>query len=172
MAYNNRIPPLSRIDKSVRDTDFISIVELKEFDELLTKILERFSTSNTRTESEDELLSVGQQLKNIQYNIADALVLDNDGNIIDYREVNDPYSNQIVAEQGPEALNRMISDLESYYDNFIRLMGGDSTIDNWRYDLEIKFTEAMNNFNNKINSTFGRTANAVALEAKENENYN
>ena len=38
MAYNNRMPVLSRIDKGVRDNDFIPISELKEFDKKLNKI--------------------------------------------------------------------------------------------------------------------------------------
>ena len=40
MAYNNRMPVLSRIDKGVRDNDFIPISELKEFDKKLNKIIE------------------------------------------------------------------------------------------------------------------------------------
>ena len=46
MAYTNRIPDISRVSQSVRDKDFISISELKAFDDKLKEIIEKFASVN------------------------------------------------------------------------------------------------------------------------------
>ena len=166
MAYNNRMPVLSRIDKGVRDNDFIPISELKEFDKKLNKIIELFeSTKNTDTSDAN---SLAKKMKDIEYNMADALVFDENNNIIGYNTITTDDGKEIP-KYGPDAIYNMLNTLEEYYGNFVTLMGSDPNIDNWKIDLDAYFTEAITLFKNKLNGVFRNSALAATMEAKNDK---
>lgn len=169
MPYNNRIPNLSRVNKETRDSDFIPIVELEEFNKKLDEIIEKFSVVNSSDSA--QAATVGQKLKNIQYNIAHALLLDSNGNIIGYKDKVDEYTGELVPNEGPNSLNNMISDMEKYYNEFLKLMGGDES-DNWKFNLQEYYAKAITSLKNTISAIFGRQAAAAVIEAKENKDYN
>ncbi len=159
---NNRLPVLSRINPETRDNDFISITELKYFDEQIDLIVKKFNSIET-----SENGNIAQQLKDIEYNMADALILDNNGNIIGYKT--DDNGDPIYGE---DDIKTMLSKLEEYYNRFVMLMGNDPNMDNWKADLNRYYTEAINELNNKINSIFRNSVNMTALEAKEDPKNN
>ena len=166
MAYKNRMPVLSRIDKGVRDNDFIPISELKEFDKKLNKIIELFeSTKNTDTSDAN---SLAKKMKDIEYNMADALVFDENNNIIGYNTITTDDGKEIP-KYGPDAIYNMLNTLEEYYGNFVTLMGSDPNIDNWKIDLDAYFTEAITLFKNKLNGVFRNSALAATMEAKNDK---
>ena len=159
---NNRLPVLSRISPETRDNDFISITELKYFDEQIDLIIKKFNSIETSDNG-----NIAQQLKDIEYNMADALILDNNGNIIGYKT--DDNGDPIYGE---DDIKTMLSKLEEYYNKFVMLMGNDPNMDNWKADLNRYYTEAINELNNKINSIFRNSVNMAALEAKEDPKNN
>ena len=166
MSYKNRMPVLSRIDKGVRDNDFIPISELKEFDKKLNKIIELFeSTKNTDTSDAN---SLAKKMKDIEYNMADALVFDENNNIIGYNTITTDDGKEIP-KYGPDAIYNMLNTLEEYYGNFVTLMGSDPNIDNWKIDLDAYFTEAITLFKNKLNGVFRNSALAATMEAKNDK---
>ena len=161
-TINNRLPVLSRISPETRDNDFISITDLKKFDEEIDKVVKMFNSIESSNNG-----NIAQQLKDIEYNMADALVLDNNGNIIGYKT--DANGDPIYGE---DDIKTMLSKLEEYYNKFVMLMGNDPQADNWKADLNRYYTEAINNLNNKINSIFKNSVNMSALEAKEDPKNN
>ena len=160
---NNRLPVLSRISSEVRDNDFIPITELKVFDARIDEIVKLFNS----IEASDESGNIAQQMKDIEYNMADALIFDTDGNIVGYKtdENNEPI-------YGENDIKTMLSKLEDYYNQFVMLMGNDPRMDNWKADLNRYYTEAIGELNNKINSIFRNSVNMTALEAKEDPKNN
>lgn len=164
MAYNNRMPVLSRIDKGVRDNDFIPISELKEFDNKIAQIVKLFeSAQNTDV---NDANSLAKKMKDIEYHMADALVFDDDGNIIGY---NTNPENPSEPLYGEDAMYEMLERLEEYYGNFVALMGSDPNIDNWKIDLNNYYTEAVTLFKNKLTGVFKNSALAATLEAKNDK---
>lgn len=159
---NNRLPVLSRINPETRDNDFIPITELKKFDTLLDEIVTKFSSLDMSSDG-----NVAQKLKDIEFNIADALILDNEGNITGYRT--DDSGNPVYGE---DAIDTLLSRLDELYNQFVSLMGNDPNIDNWKYDLDHYYTEAINELKNKVRSIFKNSANMTALEAKEDATNN
>ena len=80
MAYENHMPTLSTIDKGTRDFDFIPLTELREFDEKLNEIVKKISTMNTSENA--DVNSMAYKLKEIEYNLADAIEFDANGNVV------------------------------------------------------------------------------------------
>ena len=80
MAYENHLPPLSTINQETRDFDFIPLTELKEFDEKLNEIVKKISSINTSEAS--DVNSIAYKLKEIEYNLDDAIEFDADGNVV------------------------------------------------------------------------------------------
>lgn len=169
MAVKTKMPTISRIDQSVRDTDFIPFTELKAFNEKLDVIIRKFNSMNTTNIT--DINSVGQKIKDITYNMADALVFDSEGNITGYNSQFDNKGNEIPIE-GENSINKILTKLQNYYNEFIKLMGNDPAVDNWKIELDSYFNIALTAFRNKINSIFTNSANSAALEAKYNDKNN
>ena len=167
MAYKNFTPVISRIDKGVRDTDFIPINELKLFDAKLDEIIKKFES--TQNEDSADALSIAKKLKDIEYNLYDALEFDSEGNIVGYNHKQDPVTGKDVPIPGDNSIYAMLQELEEKYGEFVKLMGSDPNIDNWKIDLDAYYTDAINVFKNKLSGVFSNSAEAVTLEAKNDK---
>lgn len=164
MAYQNRLPMISRISPETRDNDFIPIQELKQFNEMVEQILNKFNSMNSDTL---EGANISQKLKEIEYNLADALEFDADGNIIAFKT--DIDGNPI---SGENSIDNIMDKMYKFYDEFLILIGGDEKIDNWKNDLQKYFNTSMTTFKNKIDSLFKNSANAQTLESKNDKKNN
>ena len=174
MAYENHMPPLSTINQGTRDFDFIPITELKEFDEKLNEIVKKISSINTSEAS--DVNSIAYKLKEIEYNLADAIEFDENGNVVSLKSTtSDKFGddngsgNTIIPDQGPASIDNLITDLEKYYNEFIKYLGNDAESDQWKNDLQNIFLNLKTSLDNKISSIFGNSAQASILEEKENE---
>ena len=177
MAYENHMPPLSTINQGTRDFDFIPITELKEFDEKLNEIIKKISSINTSEVS--DVNSIAYKLKEIEYNLADAIEFDENGNVVSLKSTtSDNFGDEsgsggtIVPDQGPASIDNLISDLEKYYNEFVKYLGNDVESDQWKNDLQNIFTNLKTSLDNKISSIFGNSAQASILEEKENNETN
>lgn len=166
MAYLNRLPQLSRIAQGTRNDDFIPIVELKDFDKLMGEIVERFRVTNNA--NSDEAANIASKLKDIEYNLADAFIYDEEGNIIGKNSYVNGEGVE-VPKYGEYAMDTMLQTIDGYYNEFVKLMGNDPNVDYWKVDLDKYYKDAIDEFKNKINSVFINSANAAALEAKVSE---
>ena len=164
MAYQNRLPMISRISPETRDNDFIPIQELKQFNEMVEQILNKFNSMNLEN-TEDA--NISQKLKEIEYNLADALEFDAEGNIIAFKT--DVDGNPL---SGENSIDNILNKMYDFYNEFVILMGGDPNIDNWKNDLQKYFNAAINEFKNKIDSLFKNSANTQTLEAKNSDKNN
>ena len=174
MAYENHMPPLSTINQGTRDFDFIPITELKEFDEKLNEIIKKISSINISEVS--DVNSIAYKLKEIEYNLADAIEFDENGNVVSLKSTtSDKFGddngsgNTIIPDQGPASIDNLITDLEKYYNEFIKYLGNDAESDQWKNDLQNIFLNLKTSLDNKISSIFGNSAQASILEEKENE---
>ena len=174
MAYENHMPPLSTINQGTRDFDFIPITELKEFDEKLNEIVKKISSINTSEAS--DVNSIAYKLKEIEYNLADAIEFDENGNVVSLKSTtSDKFGddngsgNTIIPDQGPASIDNLITDLEKYYNEFIKYLGNDPESDQWKNDLQNIFLNLKTSLDNKISSIFGNSAQASILEEKEND---
>lgn len=167
MAIENRMPTISRINKETRDNDFIPITELKDFDKKLKDVIDKFNTIHV-----DGSDNLANKLKNIEYNLADAIKsYDPETGIYEYDTITDDEGNKIP-NYGPKALTTMVNQLHEYYNEFIKLMGNDPNRDNWKEPLNAFFINALNDFENKISSIFKNSINAAVIEAKDNDDLN
>ena len=174
MSYENHMPPLSTINQETRDFDFIPLTELKEFDEKLNEIVNKISSINTSEVS--DVNSIAYKLKEIEYNLADAIEFDENGNVVSLKSTtSDKFGddngsgNTIIPDQGPASIDNLITDLEKYYNEFIKYLGNDPESDQWKNDLQNIFLNLKTSLDNKISSIFGNSAQASILEEKENE---
>jgi hypothetical protein len=164
---NNRLPTISRIDQSVRDTDFIPITDLSEINQRLNEIIDKFNSSG---QTNSETINIAQKLKDIEYNMADALVVDSTtGEIIGYNTTTDDEGN-IIPLYGEDSIDTMLNKLQTYYNELVKNLGGDPNEDNWKIPLNEYFNEAITNFRNKIAAIFTNSSNVAAMEAKYDEN--
>lgn len=162
MVYKNKLPTISRIDQTTRDNDFIPITELKEFDTALNAIIDKFDSKN---KTESDAIDIAKKLKDIEYNMADALIFDENGEIEGYNKTLDAEGNEVPV-YGKNAIDNMVANLNEYYNEFVKCMGNDPDVDNWKIELDEYFAKALNAFENKISSIFTNSANATVLEAK------
>lgn len=158
MAYQNRLPVIARILQEARDSDFIPIQDLKNFDSLVDEVIKRFNALQADDGSND---SISQKIKEIEFHLVDALIYDNDGQIIGFNvgEDGEPV-------EGEESLNKLLNMLYDEFNLIVAAMGGDPNIDNWKYELERYYTAAINVFKDKINSLFTNSANIQCMESK------
>ena len=166
MAYLNRLPQLSRIAQSSRNDDFIPIVELKDFDALMAEIVKKFQSTNSADSA--EAANIASKLKDIEYNLADAFIYDEKGEIIGTNSHINAEGVE-VPTYGKYAMDTMLQTIDKYYNEFVSLMGNDPNVDYWKVELDKYYKEAMDEFKNKINGIFINSANAAALEAKQTE---
>lgn len=174
MAYENHLPPLSTINQETRDFDFIPLTELKEFDEKLNEIVKKISSINT-SESSD-VNSIAYKLKEIEYNLADAIEFDADGNVVGLKSTtsdkfgdDNSSGNTIIPDQGSASIDNLITDLEKYYNEFVKYLGNDAESDQWKNEFQNIFLNLKTSLDNKISSIFGNSAQASILEEKEND---
>ena len=168
MAYNNRIPDISRIAQTVRDKDFIPITELKEFDAKLDEIIEKFSAVNNDTVS-SQASNIGDLIKQIEYNMSDAIEFNPDGSIAGFKDVIDETSGATIPVNGENSYINLTDKLEEYYNEFMKLFGNDENSENWKNELTQYKENAIKAFKNHINGIFGRVAEQNAIESKEDE---
>lgn len=168
MAYNNRIPDISRIAQNVRDKDFIPITELKEFDAKLDEIIEKFSAVNNDTVS-SQASNIGDLIKQIEYNMSDAIEFNPDGSIAGFKDVIDETSGATIPVNGENSYINLTDKLEKYYNEFMKLFGNDENAENWKNELTQYKENAIKAFKNHINGVFGRVAEQNAIESKEDE---
>lgn len=166
MAYNNRIPDISRIAQTVRDKDFIPITELKEFDAKLDEIIEKFSAVNNDAVS-SQASNIGALIKQIEYNMSDAIQFNPDGSIAGFKDVIDETSGATIPVNGENSYLNLTDKLEEYYNEFMKLFGNDENVENWKNELTQYKEKAINAFKNRINGIFGRVAEQNAIESKE-----
>ena len=177
MSYENHMPPLSTIDQGTRDFDFIPLTELKEFDEKLNEIVTKISAIDKSNSS--DITSIAYKLKEIEYNLADAIEFDEDGNVVSLKSATsnkfgDETGNAstVVPDQGPNAYDTLMSNLEKYYNEFVKYLGNDVESDQWKIDLQKIFIKAKTGLDDKISAIFGNSAQASILEEKENDKFN
>lgn len=168
MAYNNRIPDISRIAQTVRDKDFIPITELKEFDAKLDEIIEKFSAVNNDIVS-SQASNIGDLIKQIEYNMSDAIEFNPDGSIAGFKDVIDETSGATIPVNGENSYINLTDKLEEYYNEFMKLFGNDENSENWKNELTQYKENAIKAFKNRINGIFGRVAEQNAIESKEDE---
>lgn len=166
MAYLNRLPQLSRIAQSSRNDDFIPIVELKDFDALMAEIVKKLQSTNSTDSA--EAANIASKLKDIEYNLADAFIYNEKGEIVGTNSHINAEGVE-VPTYGKYAMDTMLQTIDKYYNEFVSLMGNDPNVDYWKVDLDKYYKEAMDEFKNKINGIFINSANAAALEAKQTE---
>jgi len=173
MAYENHLPPLSTINQGTRDFDFIPLTELKDFDKKLNEIIKKISSIDTSKVS--DVNSIAYKLKEIEYNLADAIEFDENGNVVSLKSTtSDKFSdeggssNTIIPDQGPASIDNLISDLEKYYNEFVKYLGNDIESNQWKNELQTIFLNFKTSLDNKISSIFGNSAQASILEEKEN----
>ena len=174
MAYENHLPPLSTINQGTRDFDFIPLTELKEFDEKLNEIVKKISSVNTSDAS--DVNSIAYKLKEIEYNLADAIEFDADGNVVGLNSTtSDKFGddngsgNTVIPDQGLASIDNLITNLEKYYNEFVKYLGNDVESDQWKNELQNIFLNLKTSLDNKISSIFGNSAQASILEEKEND---
>ena len=164
MNYENRTPGLGRIDKNVRDNDFVPITEFKKLSQRVDEIVDKLSLTNSNNSAVSGLT---QKIKEIQFHLEDALIYNDAGEIIGFNEIIDE-SGVSIPVKGPESFTTLLETLHNYYNEFVKYMGSDPTKDNWKIELEKYYSEAINEFRNKINSAFASSANISILETKNN----
>lgn len=168
MNYENRTPGLGRVDKNVRDSDFIPITEFKELSQRVDEIVDKLSLTNSNNSAVSGLT---QKIKEIQFHLEDALIYNDAGEIVGFNELIDE-SGASVPIKGPESFTTLLETLHDYYNEFVKYMGSDPTRDNWKIELEKYYSAAINEFRNKINSAFASSANISILETKNNIDMN
>lgn len=168
MNYENRTPGLGRIDKNVRDNDFVPITEFKKLSQRVDEIVDKLSLTNSNNSAVSGLT---QKIKEIQFHLEDALIYNDAGEIIGFNEIIDE-SGVSIPVKGPESFTTLLETLHDYYNEFVKYMGSDPTKDNWKIELEKYYSEAINEFRNKINSAFASSANISILETKNNVDMN
>lgn len=170
MAYNNKIPNIGKTVQSVRDTDFISITEVKAFDELINEIVSKLSVisdSNSSVEDVNSAINIAQEIKKIEFNMADAIKADGS---LDISSTPDPVTGEIGGPNyGPNSMDKMLIKLDDLYNRFTKLVGEHGT--EWKIDLDNYYNSVYSNFKNTINSIFGNSVNIEAIEGKENTKF-
>ena len=164
MAYTNRIPDISRVSQSVRDKDFISISELKAFDDKLKEIIEKFASVNNG-DLGTTASNIGELIRQVEYNMADAVKFAEDGSVEGF--ISDPNSSVQTPLPGDHSYENLIAELNRLYNEFLKLFGNDENVANWKHELNALKEEAIKAFQNKINGIFGRVAEQNAIESKE-----
>ena len=118
MSFNNKIPNMGRESQEVRDSDFITLVGLKAFDDSLNAIVTKLSD----TESSNSASNIVEQLKAIEYNLADAVtrIKNADGTYsYTYNTTVDSVTGETVPKYGKEAVETLETQLETYYQELL-----------------------------------------------------
>lgn len=168
MSFNNRIPNIVRHDQSVRDNDFIPISEIQEFDKKIDEILKKLSSINNTDDDNSigDVTSILQEMKKITWNLRDALIRGEDGEILGYNS---------KVEEGVEVpipgewdIEKMLDKLNILYSEFTKMVGHDK-VSGWKIHFDEYFEKVYNEFVNLINAIFKKNATASALESKKND---
>ena len=170
MGYENKIPNIGKTVQSVRDTDFISITEVKAFDKLIDDIVSKLSVisnDNSSITDVNETLNIAQEIKKIEFNMADAINPDGSLNI---SSTPDPVTGEVGGPvYGEYSMDKMLIKLDNLYNRFTKLVGEHGT--EWKIDLDNYYNSVYNDFKNTVNSIFGNSVNNEAIEGKENTKY-
>lgn len=168
MGYENKIPNLGKTVQSVRDTDFISITEVKAFDKLIDEIVSKLSVISDNSSSDaNEALNIAQEIKRIEFNMADAINPDGSLNI---SSTPDPVTGEVGGPvYGKYSMDQMLIKLDNLYNRFTKIVGEHGT--EWKIDLDNYYNTVFNDFKNTVNSIFGNSVNSEAIEEKENSKY-
>lgn len=170
MTYNNKIPNISKTLQSIRDTDFISITEVKAFDALIDDIISKLSViSNDNSSITDvsEALNIAQEIKKIEFNMADAINSDGTLNI---STTPDPTTGETGGPvYGTYSMDTMITKLDELYLKFTKLVGEHQT--EWKIDLDNYYQNVYSDFKATITSIFSNSINAQVIEEKVNTKY-
>lgn len=168
MGYENKIPNLGKTVQSVRDTDFISITEVKAFDKLIDEIVSKLSVISDNSSSDaNEALNIAQEIKRIEFNMADAINPDGSLNI---SSTPDPVTGEVGGPvYGEYSMDQMLIKLDNLYNRFTKIVGEHGT--EWKIDLDNYYNTVFNDFKNTVNSIFGNSVNSEAIEEKENSKY-
>ena len=168
MGYENKIPNLGKTVQSVRDTDFISITEVKAFDKLIDEIVSKLSViSDNSSNDANEALNIAQEIKRIEFNMADAINPDGSLNI---SSTPDPVTGEVGGPvYGEYSMDKMLIKLDNLYNRFTKIVGEHGT--EWKIDLDNYYNTVFNDFKNTVNSIFGNSVNSEAIEEKENSKY-
>ena len=168
MGYENKIPNLGKTVQSVRDTDFISITEVKAFDKLIDEIVSKLSVISDNSSSDaNEALNIAQEIKRIEFNMADAINPDGSLNI---SSTPDPVTGEVGGPvYGEYSMDKMLIKLDNLYNRFTKIVGEHGT--EWKIDLDNYYNTVFNDFKNTVNSIFGNSVNSEAIEEKENSKY-
>ena len=161
---SNRSPDITRVSQESRDKDFISINELKQFDDRLNEIIQKFSSS-ANAEVSANAKNIGEKIRQIEFNMSDAILYAEDGTISGFQINPNSVNNQPLP--GENSYENMVDKLNTTYNEFMKLFGNDENVDNWKYELEALKNAAITAFQNKINGIFGRIAEQNAIEAKD-----
>ena len=172
MAYNNKIPNIGSTSSSVRDVDFISITEVKAFNELIDEIVKKLSVisnENSNITDINSAINIAQELKKIEFNMADAINSDGTLNISSTPD-------SITGETGGPvygsySMYDMLTKLDDLNNRFTKLVGEHTT--EWKIPLDTYYNETFSNFKNKITSIFSNSINSQLMEEKvvENDDY-
>lgn len=170
MAYNNKIPNIGKTSQSVRDIDFISITEVKAFDALIDEIVSKLSVignENSNITDVNEATNIAQEIKKIEFNMADAINKDGSLNISNSP---DPTTGETGGPvYGEYSMDTMLTKLDNLYSRFISLVGEHQT--EWRIPLDNYYNTVYNNFKDTVTSIFKNSVNSEILEQKVNSKY-
>lgn len=170
MAYNNKIPNIGKTSQSLRDIDFISITEVKAFDALIDEIVSKLSVignENSNITDVNKATNIAQEIKKIEFNMADAINKDGSLNISNSP---DPNTGEIGGPvYGEYSMYTMLTKLDNLYSRFISLVGEHQT--EWRIPLDNYYNTVYNNFKDTVISIFKNSVNSEILEQKVNSKY-
>lgn len=170
MIYNNKIPNISKTLQSTRDTDFISITEIKQFDTLIDEVVSKLSVisnDNSSINSAKDALNIAQEIKKIEFNMADAIKPDGSLNI---SNTPDPTTGEIGGPvYGEYSMDKMLTRLDELYGQFTKIVGEHKT--EWKIDLDNYFNSVYSEFKNTVTSIFQNSVNSEVTEEKLNTKY-
>lgn len=164
MNYNNKIPNLGKTLQSVRDKDFISITEFKEFDKLITDAVSMINMNGSNSVDAAEAINVGEKIRRIEFNMADAI---NSDGTLKVSTAPDPITGELGGpEYGEYSMDKMIEKLDELYNQFTKIVGEHKT--EWRIELDKYYNSVYNNFKNTVTSIFTNSASSEVMEKKTN----
>lgn len=170
MIYNNKIPNISKTLQSDRDTDFISITEIKQFDALIDEVVSKLSVISNDSSSisnANQALNIAQEIKKIEFNMADAI---NSNGSLNISNTPDPTTGEVGGPAyGEWSMDKMLTKLDTLYGEFTKLVGEHKT--EWKIDLDNYFNTVYSDFKNTVVSIFQNSVNSEVTEEKLNTKY-
>ena len=164
---HTKIPPISRIDQSVRDSDFINITELKEFNTKFDQFSKLLSLENVETGAQAS--DIGNKLRAIEYNMADAVVFDSNGKIVGYRE-SEMYEDTPI--EGENSIDNLVEQYQSVYGEFLEIVEKNGVHNSHLEELQQIFEAGVLNLKQRLAAIVKTYIDNIIAEAQTDESTN